>query len=768
VRVDGFILEPTSRIRKGRAVVQLFGRLATGEAFLVEDQDFEPYFFVDERGERLLRGGPPARVEPTEYRDLPGRPVWRVTVPLPGMVPRLRELVESGGGLALEADIRFPYRYLIDHGLRAAIIIDGRAEKTPSGLVTFRGAQLSSSTERPTLRTLSLDIETVPDASRILSVALVGSGLDEVHLVSATPVADAVHHSDERSLLQAMRTRVRESDPDVLTGWNLIDFDLRVLARRAEELGVALELGRVPGGLRIQRDPRFARHSRAEVPGRQVLDAAALVRDAFIPLEDYRLETAARTLLGRGKLLQAEGSDTAREIERLYREDPAAFVAYNRQDARLVLDILQREALLELTVERSLLSGMQLDRVGASIASFDLLYLPELRRNGRVAPSVHPQEEKAHVQGGAVLDPQPGFFANVAVYDFKSLYPSLIRTFNLDPLAHANPGEDPVIAPNGARFSRDLAILPGILGDFFERRSQAKAHGDRQVDLAIKIMMNALFGVLGAASCRFFDPGVANAITGFGQQILSWTREMFEEEGFRVLYGDTDSVFVALDPKASEPVARATALNLRNRVEARISRRVRDTYRVSPQLDLELERIYARFWQPHLRGGRQGSKKRYAGWVDGSVEVVGLEAVRRDWPAVAGRLQVGMLTRVFTDQPVMPFIREMVSGVTEGKLDSDLVIRKRLRKGSTERYTATTPPHIQAARKAGTAIDRVVRYVNTHTGPEPVLPGQPFPRDIDYSYYVEKVLRPVAEAILVPLGLSFEEALGRPKQLNLL
>src|SRR4030095_4349447 len=104
--------------------------------------------------------------------------------------------------------------------------------------------------------------------------------------------------------------------------------------------------------------------------------------------------------------------------------------------------ILEHEGLLSLAVERSLLSGMQLDRVGASIASFDLLYLPELRRRGFAAPSVTERSTADVVQGGAVLDSVPGMFTDVALFDFKSLYPSLIRTFQLDPLAHALPRAD--------------------------------------------------------------------------------------------------------------------------------------------------------------------------------------------------------------------------------------------------------------------------------------------------------------------------------------
>jgi DNA polymerase-2 len=555
----------------------------------------------------------------------------------------------------------------------------------------------------------------------------------------------------------------------VITGWNVVDFDLRTWAARAEALGLAAELGRVKGAMRFQQDRGFTRQSRASVPGRMVLDAIPLVRDA-IRLEDYRLETAAREILGRGKLIDVEGPDAAAEITRLYWDDPEALVAYNREDARLVLDILEKEGLLELTLERSLLSGMQLDRVGASIASFDLLYLPELRKRGRVAPSVRRPSDAdpgtAAVQGGAVLDPQPGIFENVAVFDFKSLYPSLIRTFHLDPVARAEAGADDLEAPNGARFSRRDAILPGVIERFMARRDEARRRGDRHADQAIKIMMNALFGVLGASACRFFDPAIANAITGFGQQMRHWCREAFEGEGVRVLYGDTDSVFVELPAHASD--ARAEAEALRDRVQHLISRRIRATYRVEPRLELELEHVFERFFLPRVRGGKGGSKKRYAGSSQGRLEMVGLESVRRDWPAVARRLQRGLLERLFGGGEVLPFAREIVAQLRSGQLDGELVYVKRIRKGSLDRYTATTPPHVQAARKAGGRLGPVIRYVITRTGPEPVFPGRPLPEGIDHPHYVERVLRPVAEAILAPLGHSFDEVLGQPRQLPLL
>ena len=240
----------------------------------------------------------------------------------------------------------------------------------------------------------------------------------------------------------------------------------------------------------------------------------------------------------------------------------------------------------------------------------------------------------------------------------------------------------------------------------------------------------------------------------------------FKEEGVAVLYGDTDSVFVQLS--AGGDAARTDAEALRERVERRIAERVRADYRVEPRLELELEGIYERFFMPRVRGGRSGSKKRYAGQREGSLEVVGLESVRRDWPAVAGRLQRGALERVFRDEDAMPFVREIVAQLKAGELDEELVYVKRVRKASVDAYTATTPPHVQVARKAGDRAGPIIRYVMTAGGPEPVFPGCPLPDGIDHGHYVEKVLRPIADAILEVRGQSFDEALDRPRQLALL
>jgi DNA polymerase-2 len=787
----GVILQPTYRIHRDRPIVQLYGRLESGRAFLVEDDRFQPYFFVRQTDSDQLAGESGLTFRETELSTLAGEPVSRVSLKLPGEMHGLRTRLAKRGIPSFEADLRFAYRYLIDHALRDTIGIDGpiASQGQPgssgagAGLVRFINPSLVSSEAQVDLDSLSLDLETTPDASAIYSAALVGCGTEEVHLVSPSPVRGASAYASEAEMLVALAARIRELDPDILLGWNVVDFDLRVLQKRFEALGISTRdrcIGRLPGDIYFPGEAGFSRQSRAEVTGRMVVDGIPLVRDA-LRLPDYRLSTVAHSVLGRGKLIDEEAPDSAAEITRLYLEEPEALVAYNLEDARLVAEILEHEGLLNLARERSRLTGMQLDRVGASIASFDLVYLPELRIRGAVAPNVDSDRSAAAVTGGSVLEPIPGLARDVAVYDFKSLYPSLMRTFNIDPLALARgrreiPGAA-IVAPNGARLSREEAILPNILKRFMAQRESAKQRKDRHADQAIKIMMNSMFGIFAAPACRFFSPELANAITRFGQQTLSWTCESFEKRGIRVVYGDTDSVFVQLPEADSHEEQQQRAESLRAEVAQEIAQRIQSEYDVEAQLDLELEKVFSRFLLPRVRGGKSGSKKRYAGWIgspeSGRLEIVGLESVRRDWPGVARLLQEGMLSRLFRDEEVLPFVREKIAALREGELDHQLIYAKRIRKGSLDRYTASSPPHVQAARKFeerhGIKAGPVIRYWISQAGPEPLAGKELPPADqIDRTHYLDKVMRPIADAILCEIGSSFAEALGEGQQLSLI
>ena len=103
-----------------------------------------------------------------------------------------------------------------------------------------------------------------------------------------------------------------------------------------------------------------------------------------------------------------------------------------------------------------------------------------------------------------------------------------------------------------ASFRREKAILPTMLDGLFPQREAAKETGDAVASQAIKILMNSFYGVLGTSGCRFHNVAIANAITGTGRRFLLWSQEWFEQHGFEVLYGDTDSVFVRSGLDTSE------------------------------------------------------------------------------------------------------------------------------------------------------------------------------------------------------------------------
>jgi DNA polymerase II len=203
-------------------------------------------------------------------------------------------------------------------------------------------------------------------------------------------------------------------------------------------------------------------------------------------------------------------------------------------------------------------------------------------------------------------------------------------------------------------------------------------------------------------------------------------------------------------------------------LNADLSAYISSRWRVTSRLELKFEKLYLKLFLPHARHSTRGASKRYAGLRHGDradqVEFIGMEVVRRDWTALAKEVQRELYRRLFTDQSVDTYLTDVVRRVRSGELDDALVYRKNLRKDAEE-YTATTPPHVAAARKATQAQGRLVSYVMTTAGPEPADERQ---SPIDREHYIAKQVKPVADPVLETLGLEFERVIGDQRQLDLL
>ena len=772
MQTRGVILQADYRIFSGTPVVHLYGRMDDGATFLIRDHRQRPHFYVRSGDAQLAAELSDRPVLETELRSFAGEPVSRVEVRVPSDTPPIRDRLHHQGVATFEADVRFAVRYLIDRSIRGACLIEGEAQPGQGTTWVFDDPQVSAATLEIEPRVLSFDIETDAKAQQLLAISLYGCGADEVLICdprNREMPEQARGYPDEWQTLDAFCDRIAELDPDVLTGWNVIDFDLTVLARIAARVGHPFELGRGKGELRLRAAQGYFGSGSANVPGRVVLDGIDLLRGAFVRMDDYSLDAVGRQVLGDGKALDGDVVDRAGEIMHRYQHDLEGFARYARTDARLVREIVDELNLIRLAFARSALTGMTPDRVAASIASFDFLYLAALGPRGYVAPTVRSDDSRVFEaqSGGHVFEPVTGIHENVWVFDFKSLYPSIIRTFNIDPLGYlGNPSdaEDRIELP-GASFRREPGILPAMLEALFPQREAAKRSGDDVASQAIKILMNSFYGVLGTPACRFHNPDIANAITGQGRFLLRWSKDWFERCGYEVLYGDTDSVFVASglsDATAAGPLG----AELAQRCTRELAELVGQRWRVESHLELEFEKLYTKLFLPSVRHGAGGARKRYAGLVQGcdpdAVEFVGMEVVRRDWTQLAKQVQRELYYRLFDDQDVTDYLFDVVRQVREGALDDLLVYRKGLRKPPAQ-YTATSPPHVVAARKSGD-VGRIVSYLITVAGPEPLDNLQHEP---DREHYVQKQILPVAEPVLGTLGLDFAQVVGDDRQMGL-
>jgi DNA polymerase-2 len=722
-------------------------------------------------------------LRPLALSDFHHRPVLGLYCRQYRQLLRLEKKLRQQGVDAYEADVRPPERYLMERFITAPVAFTGQPAEGNASLL-LDGHLKPAAGYRPQLRMVSLDIETTL-SGELYSIALEGCGQRQVYMLGPSNGNDterdfALDYCATRlELLEKLEQWITRHDPDAIIGWNLVQFDLRVLQQHAERLQHPLRLGRDGSAIEWREHGAKQEHFFVSIPGRLVIDGIEALRSATWSFPSFSLESVAQSVLGEGKSID-NPYDRMTEIDRMFAQDKPALARYNLKDCELVTRIFAKTGLIAFLLERASVTGLAADRSGGSVAAFEHLYMPVMHRQGHVAPNIG-DVVGGDSPGGFVMNSRSGLYDSVVVLDYKSLYPSIIRTFLIDPVGLVEGlREDEATTVPGfreARFSRTKHCLPGIVGQVWAGREAAKRERNQPLSQALKIIMNAFYGVLGSSGCRFFDPRLASSITLRGHQIMHRTRELIEAQGYEVIYGDTDSTFVWLGRAHADVDAERIGRALVAHVNEWWSRHLRDELGLDSALELEFDIHYRRFLMPTVRGSDEGSKKRYAGLVTldtGGEEVVykGLETVRTDWTVLAQQFQQGLYLRIFKGEPYDDFVRDYVARTLRGELDDLLVYRKRLRR-PLEDYQRNVPPHVRAARMAdeyNLGLGRPaqyrnggwIRYLVTLAGPQPL---ETLSSAIDYEHYLTRQLEPVADAILPFLGDSFARLTSRQQVL---
>ncbi|EKO3859933.1 DNA polymerase II [Vibrio harveyi] len=774
---QGFLLTRQARDIKGQTQIELWLSTENGPTQLLI-QGERPVFFIEqaqiEQTKRFATSKQIAvDIRALELKNFQLTPLAACYTQTTKDAFALQDELKQNDIVHFEGDVRLADRYLMERFIKGSMEFTGN-QQSLNGFQRIQNAKCRTGEYQPKLHVVSLDLE-CSEKGILYSIGLDSPVDSRVIMIGEPEQAETPIQwvKDEKALLDALIAWFKQFDPDVIVGWNVIDFDFRLLHKRAEWHNMKLILGRAD-------QPSFFRSSAQSqqgfisIPGRVVLDGIDTLKTATYHFRSWSLESVSQELLGEGKEIH-NVHDRMDEINRMYRSDKPSLAKYNLQDCVLVNKIFDHTHLLDFAIERSRLTGVELDRVGGSVAAFTNLYLPQIHRAGYVAPNLHPENWIAS-PGGYVMDSIPNLYDSVLVLDFKSLYPSIIRSFLIDPMGlveglqlEIGKAEDEAVPGfRGGQFHRSKHFLPEMIEKLWAARDVAKKNNEKAFSQAIKIIMNSFYGVLGSSGCRFFDTRLASSITMRGHEIMKQTKVLIEAKGYQVIYGDTDSTFVSLNGPYSQADADKIGIELVEYINQWWGDHLRDEYNLNSILELEYETHYRKFLMPTIRGAETGSKKRYAGLIgEGEKERIifkGLESARTDWTPLAQRFQNTLYQMIFHGEDPSDYVREMVEKTNSGEFDDQLVYQKRLRRKLHE-YQKNIPPQVRAARLAddiNAKLGRPLQYQNrgrieyliTVNGPEPhEYRNSP----IDYQHYIDKQLKPIADAILPFIGTDFEQ-----------
>jgi DNA polymerase-2 len=777
---EGFILTATLLVRQGNTYIEFWIVTNQGSVRALTPVQ-QALFFIHQSDELAAISALNTQGIRFNYKSLTlntfeHKSIGALYFPINSALYKAKTLLSQHGIVCFEADVRLTERYLMERFVYGSVSICGQQEAlkleklAAIPRIEIKDVQCKPSQFVPKFSVLSIDIE-CSEQGELFSIGLASSDFKCVLMIGEQQLApDWIQWlENEHSLLEQFVVQIGNYDPDIIIGWNVVNFDFRLLIKRAALHKVALCLGRDEQVISWRDARNEVNQGFVSMPGRVVVDGIDALKTATYQFDSFSLENVAQTLLGKGKKTE-DVDDRLAQIEHDFKHNKLKLAEYNLQDCQLVLDIFAHTKVLDFLTLRSQLTGLELDRMGGSVAAFINLYLPKLHRAGYIAPN-RPQDGGLASPGGYVMNSKPGLYTNVLVLDFKSLYPAIMRTFKIDPLGLVEgllSPDNAIQGYRGGKFSRDKHFLPEIIKSLWQQRDQAKRNNDAARSQAIKILMNSFYGVLGSGGCPFYDTRLASSITMRGHDIMQTTATWIEQAGYQVIYGDTDSTFVWLDGEYSDQQATQIGQCLVLEINQKWQNNIKQEYRLECNLEIEFETHFSQFLMPTIRGSELGSKKRYAGLKtskEGNELVFkGLETVRSDWTPLAKGFQLTLYQMVFAGQNVQNFLLQVVQDTRSGQFDGQLVYRKRIRR-RLDLYVKNVPPHVKAARSADQQNEALgktlkyqhkgwVSYVITVNGPETI---EYLTSQIDYDHYVEKQIKPIAEGILPFIGLSFED-----------
>ncbi len=772
--IEFYFLDNTYEVVGAEPHIIIWGITRDGKRILLRDKRFRPYFYaILEEGtdvERIIREikslsdlrSPIIDISLTEKKYF-GKPVrtLRITTMIPESVRRYREKIRKIKGIrdVVEADIRFSMRYIIDHDLRPCGWHKAEVRKIPKKPgyrvdeeyeIVGNIEPLNDTTPPKDLRYVAFDIEVYTksgtpkpekDPVIIIGVKDTDNGFKQF-------LAD---DKDDRWAINGFIDYIKTYDPDIIVGYNSNGFDWPYLIERTKKIGLRLDVSR-----RIGVVPRTSTYGHISVPGRLNVD----LYDYAEEIPEVKIKSLENIADYLGVMKKSERTLIDYLDMPKYWDDPKLrplLLRYNKEDVEATFGLMEK--FVPFGMQLANLTGLPLDQVGTASVGFRLEWylIREAYRYNELVPNRIERPYESY-RGAVVLKPVKGIHENIAVLDFSSMYPSIMIKYNVGPDTIVRDEvcdpEKHYVAPEvGHCFRKEPeGFFRKVLSTLLKLRKSIKEEmkkyppdsyeyrllNERQK--AVKILANATYGYMGWIGARWYCRECAEAVTAWGRQTIRYAIKIAESLGLKVIYGDTDSLFVTYDKEKIEELIR----------------RIREEL----GLDIKIDKIYKCIFFTE-------AKKRYAGLLtDGRIDIVGFEAVRGDWAEIAKEVQekiTEILLKERSTEKAIEYVRKIIVDLKQGKVPlNKLVIWKTLSK-KLEEYSVDAP-HVVAARKLmrlglKLSIGDKVGYIVVKGSGKISSRAEPYvlvkdTKVVDTGYYIDHQIIPAAMRILGYFGVS--------------
>jgi DNA polymerase elongation subunit (family B) len=615
--------------------------------------------------------------------------------------------------------------------------------------------------------------------SEILMISLVGEGFKKVLTWKGEKAKESYveNFKDEEEMLEKFVSYVHEYDPDILTGYFSDGFDLPYLRARADANHIKLGLG-IDGS-----KPSFSRGRMltGRIKGIVHVDLLRFIRNVYsqyLQSETLGLNDVSYELLGEKKEEWQH-----RHSSKVHGKEWDEYFKYNLKDSDLTLRLAEKiwpDMLEFVRIIQEPLFDLSRDTMATSVENYlihNMDRFNEIVEKRPIRDEIGSRRGEEKYEGAFVFQPIPGLYDDVVFFDFTSMYASVIVSYHL---SKANFSEEKQkgslkvdLGRDKAYFSQSPSFFPEMLSEIIEKRKKYKKEYALKKDNlskarsnAFKLLANASYGYQGFFGARYYCLPAAAATAALARTEIKKTIDFIEKKGYKVVYGDTDSIAFLRDGKSKKEV-----LELLEGINKELP----------GIMELDLEGFFKRGIWVTKRTGDFGAKKKYAlVGEDGKVKIRGFETVRRDWCLLARETQNKVLELILdegNEEKAVLYLKNVIKKLKERKVDLKKLIIKTQLKKPIEDYKSISP-HVSIAskmRKAGmqVGIGMLIEYYigESSDGKKALvrerakMPDEKSKYDIEY--YLNNQILPSVENILEVFDIKVDELAEGKKQMNL-